>query len=95
MTRTISQAQNGMNFVFEVAFDNEGQNQSPPKTIGILTKVFYTCGLNLAILAWQGPELSRGQASDWRTDWHAHTDTHTGDDNTGRPKLAFGKKKMP
>ena len=35
------QAQNGVNFDFEVKFDLEGQGQSPPKTIGILTKVFY------------------------------------------------------
>ena len=45
------QAQNGVNFDFEVKFDLEGQGQSPPKTIGILTKVFYTFGPNLAILA--------------------------------------------
>ena len=67
------QAQNGVNFDFEVKFDLEGQGQSPLKTIGILTKVFYTFGPNLAILAWTGPKLSRGQASDWRTDWHTHT----------------------
>ena len=36
------QAQNGANFDFEVKFDLEGQGQSPPKTIGTLTKVFYT-----------------------------------------------------
>ena len=58
------QAQNGVNFDFEVKFDLEGQGQSSPKTRGILTKVFYTFGPNLAILAWTGPELSRGQASD-------------------------------
>ena len=57
------QAQNGVTFDFEVKFDLEGQGQSPPKTIGILTKVFYTYGPNLAILAWTGDELSRGQAS--------------------------------
>ena len=50
-----------VNFDFEVKFDIEGQGQSPPKTIGILTKVFYTYGLNLVILAWTGDELSRGQ----------------------------------
>ena len=71
------QAQNGVNFDFEVKFDLEGHGQSPPKTIGILTKVFYTFGPNLAILAWTGPELSLGQASDWRTDWHTHTHGHT------------------
>ena len=71
------QAQNGVNFDFEVKLDLEGQGQSPPKTIRILTTVFYTFGPNLAILAWTGPELSRGQASDWRTDWHGHTHTQT------------------
>ena len=38
MTRTNSQAQTGVKFDFEVEF--EGQDQSAPKTIGILTKVF-------------------------------------------------------
>ena len=89
------QAQNGVNFDFEVKLDLEGHGQSPPKTTGILTKVSYTFGPNLAILAWTGLELSRGQASDWRTDWHTHTQTHThtdaGDDNTRRQKLASGK----
>ena len=33
------QAQNGVNFDLEVKFDLEGQSQSLPKTIGILTKV--------------------------------------------------------
>ena len=55
------EAQNGVNVDFEVKFDFEDQGQSPPKTIGILTKVFYTCGPNLVILAWTGDELSRRQ----------------------------------
>ena len=65
----------------------------PPETIGTLTKVFCNFGPNLAILAWTGPELSRGQASGWHTDWHTHTDTHTnaGVDNNRRPKQASGK----
>ena len=69
------QAQNGVNFDFEVKFDLEGQGQSPPKTIEISTKVFYTYGPNLVILAWTGDELSSGQAHDWRT--HGRTDGHT------------------
>ena len=69
------QAQNGVNFEFEVKFDLEGQGQSPPKTIGILTKVFYTHGPNLVILASTGDELSRGQVSDYRT--HGRTDGRT------------------
>ena len=81
------QAQNGVNFDFEVKFDLEGQGQSPPKTIGILTKVFYTYGPNLVILAWTGDELSRGQTW-WRTDGR----TDAGNDNTRRPIQASGKK---
>ena len=80
------QAQNGVNFDFEVKFDLEGQDQSPPKTIGIWTKVFYTYDQNLVILAWTGDELSRGQTW-WRTDWR----TDAGNDNTRRPILASGK----
>ena len=62
---------------FEVKFDLEGQGQgqSPPKTIRILTKFFYTYGPNLVILASTGDELSRGQASAYRT--HRRTDEHT------------------
>ena len=69
------QAQNGVNFDFEGKFDLEGKGQSPLKTIGILTKVFYTCVLNLVILAWTGLELSCGQASDWHTDWQTQATT--------------------
>ena len=85
------QAQNGVNFDFEVKFDLEGQGQSLPKTIGTLTKVFYIYGPNLVILAERGDELWRGQARDWRTDGHTHRRTDAGNDNTRRPKLASGK----
>ena len=68
------QAPNGVNFDFEVKFDLEGQGQSLPKTIGILTKVFYIYGPNLVILAERSDELSRGQARVWRTDGHTQTD---------------------
>ena len=61
------QGQNGVNFDFEVKFDLEGQSQSPPKTKGILTEVFYTYGSNLMILVWTGDKLSRAQTW-WRTD---------------------------
>ena len=44
------QAQNGVNFDFEVKFDLEGKGHLPPKTTAILTKVFYTSGPNLVIL---------------------------------------------
>ena len=33
-----------------------------PKTIGTFTKVFYTAGPNLVVLAWTGDELSGEQA---------------------------------
>ena len=87
------QAQNGVNFDFEVKYDLEGQGQSPPKTIGTLTKVFYTYGLNLVILGRTGDELSRGQACGYRTHRRTHRQTDAGNDNTGRPKLASGNKK--
>ena len=81
------QTQNGVNFDFEVKFDLEGQGQSPPKTKGTLTKVFYTYGPHLVILAGMGDELLRGQACGYRT----HRQTDGGNDNTRRPKLASGK----
>ena len=40
-----------VNFDFEAKFDPEGRGQSPPKTIGMLTKVFKSYGPNLVILA--------------------------------------------
>ena len=86
------EAQNGINFYFEVKFYLEGQGQSPPKTVGILTRVFYTYSPNLVILAWTGDELSRGQASGYRTHRRTHRQTDAGNDNTQRPKLAAGNK---
>ena len=65
------QAQNGVNFDFEVKFDLEGQGQSPPNTIGILTKVFYIYGPNLVILASTGPRVIARTS-----DWYTHTWTH-------------------
>ena len=62
-----TQTQNGGNFDFGVQFDLEGQGQSPPKTIGILTKVFYTYCPNLVILAWTGDELQGCQP--WEIDF--------------------------
>ena len=70
------QVQNMVNFDFKVKYDLEGQGQSPPKTIRILTKVFYTYGPNLVILAWTGDALSRGQASDYRTHGRTNGRTH-------------------
>ena len=75
MSYRAEKLKNGVTFDFVVKFDLEGQDQSPPKTIGILTKVFYTYGPNLVILAWTGDELLRGQASDYRT--HGWTEGRT------------------
>ena len=69
------QAQNGVNLAFQVKFDLEGQGQSPPKTIGTLTKLFCTFCPNLVVLAWTRRDLWHGQARGWRT--HTQTDTHT------------------
>ena len=66
MSNGLDKLKMGVNFDFEVKFDLEGQGQTPPKTIVILT-VFYTNGPNLVILAWTGDELSRGQTW-WQTD---------------------------
>ena len=69
------QAQNMVIFHFEVKFDLEVQGQLPPKTIGILTKVFCSSGPNLVILAWTCDKLSRGEASDYRTHRRTHRQT--------------------
>ena len=69
------QAQNMVIFHFEVKFDLEVQGQLPPKTIGILTKVFCSSGPNLVILAWTCDKLSRGQASDYCTHRRTHRQT--------------------
>ena len=67
MARTTSQAQTWVNFDFEVKFDLKCHDQSTPKTIEILTKVVYTYGPSLMILASTGNESSLGQTW-WRTD---------------------------
>ena len=85
------QAQNGVNFDFEVKFDLEGQGQSPPKTIGILTMVFYTYGPNLVILAWTSDELSHGQASAYRT--HRRTDGRMDTQTDRRRQRQYPKAK--
>ena len=55
------QAQNGVNFDFDLKFDLEGQGWLPPKTIGTLTKVFCIFGPNLVILAWTGDGRTDGR----------------------------------
>ena len=84
-------AQNGVNFYFGVQFGLEGQGQSPLKAIGILTKVFYTYCPNLVILAWTGVELSRRQASAYRT--HRRTDGRTDTQTDRRRQRQYLKAK--
>ena len=60
---------------FEIKLNLTYQARSTPKITEILTKVFCTFGPNLVILVWTGDELSRGQASAYRT--HGRTDGHT------------------
>ena len=70
----------------------------PPKTLGILTKVFCTCGPNVAILPWTGDVLSHSQAVDSQT--HIHTHIHTeaeaeaeaANDNIRKSQLASSNK---
>ena len=83
--------QNGVNSDFGVKFDLEGQSRLLHKTIRTLTKLLCPFVPNLVILAWTGPELLRGQASDWHTDWHMYTHTDTGNNNTRRLKVTSGK----
>ena len=52
--------------------------------IVILTKVFYTSGPNLLILAWTGGELWCGEARGWHTDMD--TDIYTDTRDTGRQR---------
>ena len=87
MARTHSQAQTGANFDFEVKFYLEGQIQPTPK-IRILTKVVYTYGPNLMILAWTGNELSRGQSCDGRTDGQTQATPIPEGHNWPRVKMA-------
>ena len=47
---------------FENKLNLTCQAQSTPKTIGILTKVFWTSGPNSVVLAWTDDESSHGQA---------------------------------
>ena len=82
------QAQNGVNFDFDLKFDLEGQSWLPPKTIGTLTKVFCIFGPNLVILAWTADELSCGQTW-WRTDGRTGATTIPGGKNWPRVKNIF------
>ena len=79
------QAQNCVNFDFQVKFHLEGQGQSTPKTIGMLTKLFCMSGSNLVILAGIGDKLSRGQARDWRP--HGQTQATTIPEGQNWPRV--------
>ena len=70
-TRTVGAMGVQWNLDFKVKFDLEGQGPLPPKMIGILTKLIFTSGPNLVILAWTGDDLSSRQA------FHCYTHTDT------------------
>ena len=84
------QAKNCVNFDFQVKFDLEGQGQSTPKTIGILTKLFCMSGSNLVILAGTSDKLSRGQARDWRP--HGQTQATTIPEGQNWPRVTKRRK---
>ena len=69
------QAQNVVNLAFQVKFDLEGQGQSPPKTIGTLTKLFCTFWPNLVVLAWWFMARTSSGLTDTHTDRHTHRQT--------------------
>ena len=62
------QAQNGVNLKFQVKFDPEVQGRSFHKTIGIVTKVFYTSDPYLVILAW-----AKSRVIARTNKWYTHT----------------------
>ena len=61
-----------MTFWFKVKFDLWGQDQSTPKIIQILTKVFCTSGPNLVILV---QRVVSYQADKLLIDWHTQRQT--------------------
>ena len=77
---------------FEDKFDLEGQGQSPSKTLGILTKLFYP----LVQIWWSQLERVVARTNLWLTHIHTYKRTHTdaGNDNTRMPKLAPEKIKL-
>ena len=79
------QAQNSVNFDFQVKFDLEDQGQSTPKTIRILTKMLCMSGSNLVILAGTSHKLLRGQALDWRP--HEQTQATTIPEGQNWPRV--------
>ena len=90
------QAENGASIYYYVIIDLVRQRKSPLRTIRILTKVFYTCGRNLVVLAWIGHKLSRGSVRGWHTDTWTHVRTHKTDawnDNTRKPNMDCNKNK--
>ena len=87
------QAQNCVNFDFQVKFDLEEKGQSTPKTMGIWTKLFWMLGSNLVILAGTSDKLSRGQTRDWRP--HGQTQATTIPEGQNWPwvKMSSGRSK--
>ena len=79
------------NLDFEVKFKLKSQDQSPPKTRLILTKVFYIYGPNLVILAWLDDKLLRGQASGYCI--HGRADSRTEEHTDRRRQRQYPKAK--
>ena len=76
------QAQNSVNFDFQVEFDLEGQGESTLKTKRILTKMFCIAGTS--------NKLSRGQAHDWRP--HEQTQAMTIHEGQNWPRVKMGRE---
>ena len=68
------QAQNGVNFDFEVKFDLEGQGQSPPKNNRDLYRGLLHLQYKFGDPSWYGSWVI-ARTSSWLT--HGRTDTHT------------------
>ena len=81
------QAQNCVNFDFQVKFDLEGQGQSTPKNNRDLNQVVLHVWFKFGDSSWNQWQVIARTSS-----WLTPTRTDAGNDNTRRPKLASGKK---
>ena len=59
--------------IFKLDLTSKVKIHRPPKTEGILTKVFCIVCANFVVLVWTGDKLWRGQARGWHTQYHTHT----------------------
>ena len=84
------QTQNGVMFDFKVKFDLECECQSITKLVGTFSMLICIFYPNKVVLASTGDEFSPTHPA------LTHTDTRTdaGNDNTRRPNVAWGQKRM-